>query len=110
MSEMGEEAGIVLSDANTREAACQLLEKEERARGGIREGMLLIIGADEGKRKILARVGEIIPYHAFLTEGSPFSEAIRKKLRVENYYRIFDLRAFNKISQVSLCLCSAPSS
>jgi DNA helicase HerA-like ATPase len=82
MSELGEEVGIILSDANTREATCQLLEKEERARGGIREGMLLVIGADQGKRKILTRVGEIIPFHAFLTEGSPFSEAIRKKLPI----------------------------
>jgi DNA helicase HerA-like ATPase len=82
MSEIGEEVGIILSDANTREATCQLLEKAERDHGGIREGMLLMISADEGKRKILARVGEIVPYHAFFTEGSAFSEAIRKKLRL----------------------------
>jgi DNA helicase HerA-like ATPase len=82
MSEVGKEVGVILSDATTREAVCQLLEEEERARGGIREGMLLVIGADQDRRKILARVSEIVPFHAFLTEGSSFSEAIRKKLPI----------------------------
>jgi len=78
MSELGEQIGIVLSNPNTREAQCQLLESAER--GGIREGMMLVIATDDGARKILCRVGEIVPYHAFYTEGAAWSEAIRKKL------------------------------
>ena len=78
MSELGEQIGMILSSPNTREASCQLLESAER--GGIREGMMLVIAADDGARKILCRVAEIVPYHAFYAEGASWSEAIRKKL------------------------------
>ncbi|MEM2125658.1 MAG: ATP-binding protein [Candidatus Methanosuratincola sp.] len=70
--------GIILSQSTTREAACQLLEEAER--GGIREGMLLFIEASPNKRRLLARVSEIVPYNAFFTEGDPWSEARRKNL------------------------------
>jgi len=55
--EKREYIGIILSEATTREAACQLLESAER--GGIREGMLLIV--ETGRKKLLARVAQIMP-------------------------------------------------
>jgi len=73
-----ETVGVVLSQSTTREATCQLLEDAER--GGIREGMLLVIEASPNKRRLLARVSEIVPYNAFFTEGDPWSEARRKNL------------------------------
>jgi len=73
-----ETIGVVLSQSTTREATCQLLEAAER--GGIREGMLLVIEATPDKRRLLARVSEIVPYNAFFTEGDPWSEARRKNL------------------------------
>jgi len=77
-SGFGEQVGTVLSSPSTHEASCQLLESAER--GGIREGMMLVITTDGGAKKILCRVAEIIPYHAFYAEGAAWSEAIRKKL------------------------------
>lgn len=73
-----EHIGIILSQATTSEAACQLLESSER--GGIKEGMLLLV--ETGERKLLARVAQIIPYNAFYTEGDPWSEARRKGLPI----------------------------
>ena len=78
MTEQREEVGMILSQSTTREATCQLFEEAER--GGIREGMLLVIKASPNKRRLLARVSEIVPYNAFFTEGDPWSEARRKKL------------------------------
>lgn len=66
--------GIILSNATTREATCQLLKEAEK--GKIREGMLLIINS--GDRRILCRVSQILPYNAFYTEGDPWSEARRE--------------------------------
>jgi hypothetical protein len=72
---MGKEyVGVILSGSTTTEAACQLLESAEK--GGIKEGMLLLV--ESGRRKLLARVAQIIPYNAFFTEGDPWSEARRK--------------------------------
>jgi hypothetical protein len=73
-----EEIGIILSQSTTQEAVCQLFEEAER--GGIREGMLLLVEASPNKRRILGRVAEIIPYNDFFTEGDPWSEARRKKM------------------------------
>ncbi|MEM3433313.1 MAG: ATP-binding protein [Candidatus Methanomethyliaceae archaeon] len=73
-----EAVGVVLSQSTTREATCQLLEEAEQ--GGIREGMLLVIETSAHKRRLLARVSEIVPYNAFYTEGDPWSEARRKNL------------------------------
>jgi hypothetical protein len=78
MTEQREAVGKILSQSTTREATCQLLEQAER--GGIHEGMLLVIEASPQKRKLLARVAEIVPYNAFFTEGDPWSEARRKNL------------------------------
>lgn len=78
MKQQHEKIGVILSQSTTREAVCQLLEEAER--GGIREGMLLVIEASPNKRRLLARVSEIVPYNAFFTEGDPWSEARRKNL------------------------------
>ena len=80
MSAERDEVGIVLSGSTTREVACQLFYEAEK--GGIHEGMLLLVEASPKKRKVLARVGEIIPYNDFYIEGDPWSEARRKKLPV----------------------------
>jgi DNA helicase HerA-like ATPase len=77
--EKKENIGLILSGATTREASCQMLEEAER--GGIREGMLLLV-KPKGKKAILARVSQIIPYNAFYTEGDPWSEARRKGLPI----------------------------
>ena len=73
-----EEIGVILSQSTTQEAVCQLFEEAER--GGIREGMLLLVEASPNRRRILGRVAEIIPYNDFFTEGDPWSEARRKKM------------------------------
>jgi len=72
--------GIVLSEATTQEAACQILEKAER--GGIREGMLLLVNLNAGREQILARVGQIVPFNAFYTPGDAWSEARRKEMDI----------------------------
>lgn len=74
-----ENMGIILSGATTREASCQMLEEAER--GGVREGMLLLVKPKD-RKPILARVSQIIPYNAFYTEGDPWSEARRKGLPI----------------------------
>jgi DNA helicase HerA-like ATPase len=73
-----EEIGVILSQSTTQEAVSQLFEEAER--GGIREGMLLLVEASPNRRRILGRVAEIIPYNDFFTEGDPWSEARRKKM------------------------------
>jgi DNA helicase HerA-like ATPase len=78
MAEKKEYVGIILSGSTTTEAVCQLLESAER--GGIKEGMLLLV--ESGERKILARVAQIIPYNDFYLEGDPWSEARRKNLPI----------------------------
>ncbi len=78
MVEEKEYVGVILSGSTTTEAVCQLLESAER--GGIKEGMLLLV--ESGERKILARVAQIIPYNDFYTEGDPWSEARRKNLPI----------------------------
>jgi len=82
IKKMGEveenQIGTILSGSTTIEAACQLLEAAER--GNVKEGMLLLIKS--GERKILARVAQIVPYNEFYSEGSPWSEPIRKKLPI----------------------------
>ena len=74
-----ENMGIILSGATTQEASCQMLEEAER--GGVREGMLLLVKPKD-RKPILARVSQIIPYNAFYTEGDPWSEARRKGLPI----------------------------
>jgi DNA helicase HerA-like ATPase len=78
MAEKKENVGIILSGSTTTEAVCQLLESAEK--GGIKEGMLLLV--ESGERKILARVAQIIPYNDFYLEGDPWSEARRKNLPI----------------------------
>ena len=78
MNTNNDAVGIILSQATTKEALCQLFVEAEK--GGVREGMLLLIQTDNQNRKLLARVAEIIPYNSFYTEGDPWSEARRNQL------------------------------
>ena len=95
--EKKEYVGIVLSEATTREVACQLLESAER--GGIREGMLLLV--ETGKKKLLARVAQIVPYNAFYTEGDAFSEPRRKGLPIpENIARQYEICKLDLLIEV----------
>ncbi len=80
MSLQGDKVGTILSQPTTREATCQLFEGAER--GGIREGMLLIVEASPDGRHLLSRVSGIVPYNDFFTEGDAWSEARRKQLPV----------------------------
>lgn len=70
--------GIILSDANTREAKCQLTQSAET--GPIREGMFLKIVS--GGRNVLAYVTGIIPHNDFYTLGDAWSEARRKQFPI----------------------------
>lgn len=95
--EKKEYVGIILSEATTREATCQLLESAER--GGIREGMLLVV--ETGKKKLLARVAQIVPYNAFYTEGDAFSEPRRKGLPIpENVARRYEVCKLDLLIEV----------
>jgi len=92
-----EYGGIILSGSTTTEAACQLLEYVER--GGIKEGMLLLV--ESGKRKILARVAQIVPYNDFYTEGDPWSEARRKNLPIpEDVARRYEVCRLDLLTQI----------
>ncbi|MEM2129042.1 MAG: ATP-binding protein [Candidatus Bathyarchaeia archaeon] len=97
-----EYVGIILSQATTSEAACQLLESAER--GGINEGMLLLI--ETGGKNLLARVAQIVPYNAFYTEGDPWSEARRKDLpipeEVARRYEVCKLDLLIEIPQAEI--------
>ena len=90
--------GIILSGATTREASCQLLEEAER--GGIHEGMLLLVKPKD-RNPILSRISKIMPYNAFYTEGDPWSEARRKGLPipedVARQYEVCDLELLIEI-------------
>ena len=89
--------GIILSGSTTSEATCQLLESAER--GGIREGMLLLVKSQG--RKLLARVAQIVPYNAFYTEGDPWSEARRKGLPIpEDVARKYEICKLDLLIEV----------
>lgn len=76
-----EALGVVLSGATTSEATFQPLEPAEGGR--LREGMLVLIEtARPAARRILARIGSIVPHNVFYTEGDPFSEARRKDMPI----------------------------
>ncbi|MEM3448268.1 MAG: ATP-binding protein [Thermoproteota archaeon] len=89
--------GIILSGGTTTEAACQLLESSER--GGIKEGMLLMV--ESGSRKILARVSQVVPYNDFYTEGDPWSEARRKNIPIpEDVARRYEVCKLDLLTEV----------
>jgi hypothetical protein len=97
-----EYVGVILSQATTNETACQLLEAAER--GGINEGMLLLI--ETSGKNLLARVAQIIPYNAFYTEGDPWSEARRKGMpipeEVARRYEVCKLDLLIEIPQAEI--------
>lgn len=74
-----EPIGIILTEASTQTAKCQLYEHAEK--GKIKEGMFLLISTI-GNRKILARVAKIIPQNEFYIAGDAWTEARRKKQEI----------------------------
>lgn len=77
-----EQLGIILSEATTTEALCQLFESAESIgseSNKVFEGMLLVVQKTNPQVEILARVSEIIPYNEFYTKGDAWSEARRKE-------------------------------
>ena len=97
-----DQVAVMLSGASTGEAACQLMENSEG--GGIRQGMLLLIRTR--KAKLVARVGDIVPYNAFYTEGDPWSEARRKGMvipdEVARRYEICRLELLTEIPRAEI--------
>lgn len=90
--------GTILSGSTTTEATCQLLESAER--GGIREGMLLIVETNDN-RKILSRVAQIIPYNDFYTTGDVWSEARRKNLPIpEDIARKYEICKLDLLMEI----------
>jgi len=89
--------GVILSGSTTTEAVCQLLESAER--GGVKEGMLVLIESQEGK--LLARIAQIIPYNAFYTEGDAWSEARRKGLPIpEDIARRYEICKLDLLMEI----------
>ena len=103
--EKREYVGIILSQATTREVACQLLESAER--GAIREGMLLVV--ETGRKKLLARVAQIVPYNAFYTEGDVFSEPRRKGLPIpEDVARRYEICKLDLLIEIPMAEIKYP--
>jgi DNA helicase HerA-like ATPase len=97
LKETKDAVGIILSSASTQECTFQLLESAER--GGIREGMLLIV--QTGDKKLLGRVAQIVPYNAFYTEGDPWSEARRKGVRIpEEIARRYEICKLDLLTEI----------
>ncbi len=100
--------GIVLSEANTMECVCQLLESAEK--GKVREGMLAIIRSQD--RKILSRISQIIPYNEFYTVGDAFSESRRKGFSipedVARKYEICKMELLMELPQAEVRYPPAP--
>lgn len=71
--------GVILTEASTHDAKCQLHEHAER--GKIREGMFLLVHTTND-RKILARVARIIPQNEFFVAGDAWTEARRKQQEI----------------------------
>lgn len=100
-----EYVGRVLSESTTTEATCQLFETAER--GGIEEGMLLLIKS--GQREILARVAQIIPYNEYFKEGDLWSEARRKNLAIpDDVARRYEVCKLDLLSEIPKGYIKAP--
>lgn len=71
--------GVILTEASTHAAKCQLYEHAEK--GKVREGMFLLLKTT-GERQILARIGRIIPQNEFFVAGDAWTEARRKEQKI----------------------------
>lgn len=83
--------GVILTETTTRNAKCQLYEQAER--GKVSEGKFLLI--ESSGRKILCRIGSLLPQNEFYTPGDAWTEARRKRWsipqQVARRYEISDL-------------------
>jgi len=74
--------GIILSDASTSKAICQVIMNAEG--GTLKEGMLVLVRSytKDGKRDILARVEAIKPVDESYEPGGFLTEAIRRGMPI----------------------------
>lgn len=90
--------GVILTEASTDSAKCQLYEHAEK--GKIREGMFLIVETTS-KRRILARVAHIIPQNEFFVAGDAWTEARRKQQKIPHQlarkYEVCELELLREI-------------
>jgi len=90
--------GIILTEASTHEAKCQLYEHAEK--GKVREGMFLLVKTTE-ERQLLARIGRIVPQNDFFIAGDAWTEARRKEQRIPyelaRKYEICELELLGEI-------------
>lgn len=70
---------VILTEASTHAAKCQLYEHAER--GNVREGMFLLVHTTSDRR-ILARVARIVPQNEFFVAGDAWTEARRKQQEI----------------------------
>jgi hypothetical protein len=89
---------VILTEASTHDAKCQLYEHAER--GKIREGMFLLVYTT-GERRILARVAKIIPQNEFFVAGDAWTEARRKQQEIPSglarKYEICELELLREV-------------
>lgn len=71
--------GVILSGSGTSECAFQPLEEFEAK---VMEGKLVVVGSRKDNTQILGRIGSIVPYNVFYSEGDAFSEARRKGMPI----------------------------
>lgn len=91
--------GVILSGSTTDEAVCQLLKSAEKGR--VQEGTLLVIQAEN--QEILTRVGQIIPYNDFYTQGSAWSEPLRHGLPIpEEVARQYEICKLELLGAITL--------
>lgn len=75
-----EKIGIILSESDTKEASCQLLESAEK--GQVYEAMLVLVHRAHPEARILARISQVVPYNDFYTHGDAWSESRRKDVDI----------------------------
>ena len=69
--------GVVLSNASTYRAIFQFFEGMSRS---VYSNFLVIVHRKRDNTKILARIGQITPYHGFFGKGDIWSEARKKRV------------------------------
>jgi len=90
--------GVILTEASTNSAKCQLYEHAER--GNIREGMFLLVHTTD-KRRVLSRVARIVPQNEFFVAGDAWTEARRKQQEIPSdlarKYEICELELLREV-------------
>ncbi|MEM2111161.1 MAG: ATP-binding protein [Candidatus Bathyarchaeia archaeon] len=97
-----EPIGVVLTEASTNTARCQLYERAEK--GKVSEGMFLLVETT-GKRRILARVARMVPQNEFFVAGDAWTEARRKQQSIPDQlarrYELCELELLGEIPQLT---------